>query len=89
MPTTRRRRSRFRAGISEAMGEYLLTGVWPCDSNGERIVGLLAQVFLKTDAEIRATWREHRAALMQEWARRRVVGEPWGARFDRTPDDAS
>jgi len=30
-------------------------------------------------------WRQHRAALMQEWQKRGEAGRPWGAQFDRVP----
>jgi hypothetical protein len=72
-------------GLNPSMAEYLLTGAWPCDDNGVRLIGLLAHVFQKTDADIAAVWREHRAELLSEWRRRGQPGRPWGARFDDDP----
>jgi hypothetical protein len=41
MPTTRRRRGRGRAGLSDALAEYYLTGQWPRNDDGTRPLGRL------------------------------------------------
>ncbi len=81
MPTTRRRRGRGPVGLSVAMVEMFLTGVWPVNADGSKPLGRLPW-FLMTDAEVRALWLEHRSMLMAEWRRRGAAGQPWGSRFD-------
>ena len=35
------------------------------------------------ESDLAALWRQHRRALLDEFRRRGLPGEPWGARFDR------
>jgi hypothetical protein len=81
MPTTRRRRGRGRAGLSDALVEWFLSGEWPRNDDGTQPLGRL-QLFLLRDAERRNLWLEHRAELLAEWRRRGATGLPWGTKFD-------
>jgi hypothetical protein len=87
----RPRRYPRRAGVEgelfPELVELLLHG-WRGDGRQapETDEGDPFRIFDYHDRELAALWRQHRAALMREWRRRGLDGQPWAAeQYDQQP----
>lgn len=84
MPTTRRRRVRSRRedALTPDMVDLLLTGDAPRDPF------LIFDVdWLEGGAYLARLYRENRAALVAEFRRRKLSGEPWAATLTTHGDE--
>ena len=61
--------------LSSAMVDLLVTG-------GSEIDPFVEFDYQIDDPRLRDLWLTHRPALLAEHARRGLVGQPWGDRFD-------
>ena len=78
-----KRRHAATAALGADWIDFLLTGHTRCD--GEPPYDCFVEFDPHTPEELQRLWRQHRPALLAEWARRAGVGHPWAAKFDAGP----